>query len=142
MTSMSTSMEDHFNRIYEVLTSLSQTVKELKTGLLAVEKKINMTRDPPALDVTNMERSFPLQTIDDVKAFEKNLTENVEEYNKFVSYCKQLRGRIKDIRIHETRGACGVVALVLCRENEGSRLAPFIFPSLTLYHMYEFSIYN
>ncbi|XP_011858691.1 PREDICTED: uncharacterized protein LOC105556217 [Vollenhovia emeryi] len=93
MTSMSTSMEDHFNRIYEVLTSLSQTVKELKTGLLAVEIKINKTRDPPALDVTNMERSFPLQTIDDVKAFEKNLTENVEEYNKFVNYCKQLRGR-------------------------------------------------
>lgn len=68
-----------------MITFLSQTVKEVKTVLLAVEKKMKKTPDAPALDVTNMERSLPLKTIDDVKAFENNLTENVEEYNKFVS---------------------------------------------------------
>jgi len=45
---------------------------------------MNKTRDFPTLDMTNMEHSFPLQTIDAIKAFEKNLIEYVEKY-KFVS---------------------------------------------------------
>ena len=45
---------------------------------------MNKTRDFPTLGVTNMEDSFPFQTIDAVKAFEKNLIGNVKEY-KFVS---------------------------------------------------------
>jgi len=45
---------------------------------------MNKTRDFPTLDVINIEHSFPLQTIDAVKAFEKNLIGNVKEY-KFVS---------------------------------------------------------
>jgi len=32
-----------------------------------------------------MQRSLPLKTIGDVKAFERNLSENLDEYNKFVS---------------------------------------------------------
>jgi len=32
-----------------------------------------------------MQRSLPLKTIDDVKAFKRNLSKNLDEYNKFVS---------------------------------------------------------
>jgi len=32
-----------------------------------------------------MQRSLPLKMIDDVKAFKRNLSKNLDEYNKFVS---------------------------------------------------------
>jgi len=37
------------------------------------------------LDTLNMQRSFPFQSIDEVTAFENSLSQNADEYNKFVS---------------------------------------------------------
>ena len=77
----------HFEVTYVTLTELSQQIKELNKRSAAVEKKVNRTTsgDPPILDVSNMQHSLPLKTTDDVKALERNLSENLEEYNKFVN---------------------------------------------------------
>jgi len=58
----------------------------LNASLIALEKQINQNKiQEPVLDTLNMQRSFPFQSIDEVTAFENNLSQNADEYNKFVS---------------------------------------------------------
>lgn len=75
---------DHFERIYAVITTLSLTIQDLSAHLTAMEKQVNHPIRH-TLDIADMQRSFPLKSIDEVIAFENCLSQNADEYNKFVS---------------------------------------------------------
>jgi hypothetical protein len=61
-------------------------VQDLNANLTALEKQINQHKtQEPALDTSNMQRSLPFKSINEVVSFENSLSQNAEEYNKFVS---------------------------------------------------------
>jgi len=57
--------------------------------LKEIEKQNNQHK-PEALDISNMQQSFPLKIINEVIAFENYLSQNVDEYSKFVSLIRDL----------------------------------------------------
>jgi hypothetical protein len=62
---------------------MSLQMKDLNANLKALEKQ-HRTQEP-ALDTSNMQRSLPLKSINEVMTFENSLSQNADEYNKFVS---------------------------------------------------------
>jgi len=57
----------------------------LNANLIALEKQVNQNKiQEPVLDTLNMQRSFLVQSIDEVTSFENSLSQNADEYNKFV----------------------------------------------------------
>lgn len=74
---------DHFERIYAVITTLSLTIQDLSAHLTAMEKQVN--HPIRHFGYRRYAAIFPLKSIDEVIAFENCLSQNADEYNKFVS---------------------------------------------------------
>lgn len=77
---------NYFKKVYTVIITVSLELQELNIRLTNIEKENNQ-RKPEASDkdVLNMQQLFPFQDINKVTAFENQLSQNVDEYNKFVS---------------------------------------------------------
>jgi len=78
---------EHLKKIYVTLTGVSLGIQDLNVCLI---EKQNNQHKPEALDISNMQRSFPLKTINEVIAFENNLSQNADAYNKFVNLIRDL----------------------------------------------------
>lgn len=94
---------DHLNKIYTVVTTVSLEIQDLNVRLTNIEKQNNQHKpEASAMDISNMQRSFPFQTINEVITFEERLSQNADEYNKFVRLiylfeCKFHRNRTIEI---------------------------------------------
>lgn len=82
---------DHFQKIYTAVTTVLLGIQDLNVRLKKVEKQNNLHKlKTLALDISNMQRSLSLKTINEVLAFENSLSQNADEYNKFVSLIRDL----------------------------------------------------
>ncbi|XP_053989849.1 uncharacterized protein LOC128888104 [Hylaeus anthracinus] len=57
------------------------------------------------MDTSNIQKSFPFKTINEIIAFEHNLSENTDEYNKYIQYISRIgggSGKENLIRIYRT----------------------------------------
>ncbi|XP_026827121.1 uncharacterized protein LOC105277942 isoform X3 [Ooceraea biroi] len=98
-------MEDHFKKLYTAVTTVSLEIQDLNVRLTNIEKQNNQHKpEVSGMDISNMRRSFPFQSIDEVIAFE-NSSQITDEYNKFVLYISRIGGRSAKetlIRIYRT----------------------------------------
>ncbi|XP_024877111.1 uncharacterized protein LOC112457967 [Temnothorax curvispinosus] len=107
MIEMSNKMEENFQRVYTALANVSVRIQDLEARLKEVEKQINQHKPeaPADLDILNMQQSLPLKSIDEVTAFENRLSQNADEYNKFMLCISRIGGRSAKenlIRIYRT----------------------------------------
>ncbi|XP_071574986.1 uncharacterized protein [Temnothorax nylanderi] len=107
MIEMSEKMEEHFQKVYTALATVSVRIQDLEARLKEVEKQINQHKPeaPADLDILNMQQSLPLKSIDEITAFENRLSQNADEYNKFMLCISRIGGRSAKenlIRIYRT----------------------------------------
>lgn len=80
---------DNFEKICTTITTISLDIQAIDTRLKNIETQHNQHKSKASAgDTSNIQKSFPFKSINEVIAFEKNLSENADEYNKFVSLIK------------------------------------------------------
>lgn len=93
---------DNFEKICTAITTISLNIQAIDTRLKNMETQHNQHKSKAsAMDTSNIQRSFPFKSINEVIAFENSLSENTDEYNKFVSLIKLFKCRFYLNRIIE-----------------------------------------
>ncbi|XP_029155723.1 uncharacterized protein LOC114942157 [Nylanderia fulva] len=99
-------MEGHFKNIYTAITTVTLGIQDLNVHLTNIEKQNNQHKSKASVtDTSNIHQFFPFKNINEVTAFENRLSENVDEYNKFMLYISRIGGRSAKenlIRIYRT----------------------------------------
>ncbi|XP_050452426.1 uncharacterized protein LOC126852014 isoform X1 [Cataglyphis hispanica] len=99
---MSDKMKDNFEKICTAITTISLNIQAIDTRLKNMETQHNQHKSKAsAMDTSNIQRSFPFKSINEVIAFENSLSENTDEYNKFVNLIKLFKCRFYLNRIIE-----------------------------------------
>nr|XP_034194208.1 uncharacterized protein LOC117610679 isoform X2 [Osmia lignaria]XP_034194210.1 uncharacterized protein LOC117610679 isoform X2 [Osmia lignaria] len=106
VSGMSDKMEDNFEKIYTAITTISLNIQDIDTRLKNMETQHNQHKSKAsAMDTSNIQKSFPFKNINEVIAFENSLSENTDEYNKFMLYISRIGGgsaKENLIRIYRT----------------------------------------
>ncbi|XP_070159404.1 uncharacterized protein [Polyergus mexicanus] len=106
VSEMSDKMEDNFEKICTAITTISLDIQTIDIRLKNIETQHNQHKSKDsARDTSNIQKSFPFKSINEIIAFEKNLSENADEYNKFMLYISRIGGgsaKENLIRIYRT----------------------------------------
>ncbi|XP_070169190.1 uncharacterized protein [Polyergus mexicanus] len=106
VSEMSDKMEDNFEKICTAITTISLDIQTIDIRLKNIETQHNQHKSKDsARDTSNIQKSFPFKSINEIIAFEKNLSENADEYNKFMLYISRIGGgsaKKNLIRIYRT----------------------------------------